>query len=95
MTFAIDYDDTWTADPALMAAVADLLRGEGHTVYLVTARPEDRMDGVAEAVAGHVDGVFATGLTGKREFMWQRDIHIDIFIDDAPEFVCGCYFKGD
>jgi len=41
MQIALDYDDTYTKDPSLWVKFIDNARDNGHTVVIVTARPDD------------------------------------------------------
>lgn len=82
LTIAIDYDDTYTADPTLWDAFIAHARERGHRVVCVTCRRET-MDNVEEC---DVPGVltYFTSMAPKRWHMEQQGIEVDIWIDDHP-----------
>lgn len=87
MIIALDFDETFTADPALWATFIASAHQRGHTVICVTARRgkflEDRLE-VCSALPDGVATYFAYD-TPKRTFMAQQGIEVDIWIDDTPE----------
>lgn len=88
MNIAIDYDDTYTADPVLWDCFIPVAMLQGHTVFIVTCRVDDSHN--RECV--RVPGIPAhrhnfTGHAAKRWFMEQKGIHIDVWIDDRPETI--------
>lgn len=91
LNIAIDYDDTFTADPAAIAALANLMRGYGHHVMLVSCRrnTEENVDQIMESLHQHhcMMPIYLTGLGAKRPFMEGHAVNVDIWIDDKPESV--------
>lgn len=89
MFIALDFDQTFTRDPKAWTDFIHLMQREGHTVYCVTMRyPEGKEYQVVNQALGHlVDGLFCTGRKGKRTFMAERQINIDVWIDDMPDFI--------
>ncbi len=92
MIVAIDYDQTFSADPSTWTAVIRLLRAAGHDVVCVTGR-EDKpfwADNVREAFAKHgladLPIVFA-GMHWKREAAKAAGWDVNIWIDDRPDAV--------
>lgn len=93
MNISLDFDDTYTKDPALWNKFIVEARASGHRVFVVTMRyghgPE------AEEVRnllgdGKTDGIYFTGRRFKEEFMAREsDIRIDVWIDDTPRFITG------
>lgn len=86
MTFAIDFDDTLTADPRLWAIFLNAARASGHNVWLVTARreTEENVKIVNDWLDqwGHNLPVMFTSLGSKLAAVERRGIKIDIWIDD-------------
>lgn len=85
---AIDWDETFTADPELWQAFIKLAEERGHRVYCVTCRrdtEENREIVRVESLPAYRH--YFTGLSPKRWFMEQRGIQIDIWVDDHPESV--------
>ena len=76
MLIALDYDKTYTADPALWDSFVGLAQSRGHTVKIVTMRrPDEAID------TGVVDVVY-TSRKAKSSV-----IRADIWIDDSPHWV--------
>lgn len=85
MVIAIDYDETYSVDPAAWDRCIAILKEHGHDVHCVTCRRET-MDNVELCqVTGCM--TFFTGLAPKRWYMDNRGIKIDVWIDDMPESV--------
>jgi hypothetical protein len=76
MLIALDYDKTYTADPALWDNFVDLAQSRGHTVKIVTMRRPD------ETIDTDVVDVVYTSRKAKSSV-----IRADIWIDDSPHWV--------
>ncbi len=89
MNISIDYDETYTCDPEAWDSVIKVLKGCGHTVYCVTMRHSDLHESleVMANLNGKVDAIFFTGRKGKKDFMYEQGININVWIDDMPLFV--------
>lgn len=100
MIIAIDYDDTYTADPAMWDQFIKLANEAGHKVVCVTCRmdPDDKERGpMAWGMPASMRGdtrvkipgvpVFYTSFSPKRWFMEGHNIKVDVWIDDMPECV--------
>jgi hypothetical protein len=88
LTFALDFDDTFTADPLLWSRFATDARARGHRLCLVTARrdtEENRQD--INATLDHwkcqMPIVFSS-LGSKLAAVQRHGLEIDIWIDDDP-----------
>lgn len=82
-TIAIDWDETFTADPEMWRSIIREMEGRGHTVYIVTSRSPYAVEECdREDVA-----VIATSGSPKRQTCMDLGIWIDIWIDDFPEGV--------
>jgi hypothetical protein len=87
MNIAIDYDETYTADPALWYQFIQLAKAAGHRPFICTYR-DDRYD-VDETlqflIEDDVDVVFTRGVAKK---WWCEQFtkydHVDIWVDDKP-----------
>lgn len=90
MLVALDYDNTFTRDPKAWIDFIHLMQREGHTVYCVTMRfgtnPKEANE-VQQALGHLVDGVFFTNRKAKRAYMLERGIHVNVWIDDLPDFI--------
>ncbi len=88
LTFSMDFDDTFTADPELMAEFVRLGKARGHKFYCVTARraTEENEDIINEFFDQHECQmpIIFSNLRSKVDEMVARGIKIDIWIDDAP-----------
>lgn len=89
MIVSLDYDDTWTADPAVWRAVAALLRARGHTVIAVTNRYDIPRfsEPVKRDMSRHVDAIIFAGPLPKRRAAAEYGYNVDIWIDDYPSAV--------
>jgi hypothetical protein len=80
---SIDYDETYSLDPAAWEAVCTLLLKARHDVYLVTGRLEEH----PISHSPNVLRVFYTNHKQKRVFMETQGIDVDVWIDDKPESI--------
>lgn len=86
ITFAIDYDKTYTLDPGAFRAIVCLLKNLGHRCVLVTGRSGDGQWGqeVRDAIGDLMPIVFADG-SWKATAAERAGYKIDVWIDDMPE----------
>jgi hypothetical protein len=87
--YALDFDDTFTRNPALWV---EFIRGaarHGQTVAIVTMRGEDELGDVRRQLsdAGPPVRIFATDRKAKRPFMQALGHRVAVWIDDRPEFI--------
>jgi hydroxymethylpyrimidine pyrophosphatase-like HAD family hydrolase len=89
MTFALDFDDTFTADPPCFAALIELAKQHGHKVLIVTARhrTEENIREIMEATELSRGSIYLTSLQPKMWYMQEQGVHIDVWIDDNPNAV--------
>lgn len=85
-TFSFDYDDTWTRTESVKK-MAQQLRQDGHTVYLVSMRNPREADAAFREALKHVDGVVFTCRAAKQPTCSSLGIKIDIWLDDCPMFI--------
>lgn len=87
-TYALDYDDTFTADPALWRAWILLAKSRGHRVVCITGRSETESQRyeLERAFGPDVD-VFFAGLRSKRECAITNGLTIDVWIEDCPGMI--------
>jgi hypothetical protein len=76
MLIALDYDKTYTADPALWDDFVRSAQNRGHTVKIVTMRTP------AETIVNAPIEVVYTSRKAK-----SAVINADIWIDDSPQWV--------
>ena len=88
MRIALDYDNTFTADPKLWRAFVFMARQSGHEVYIVTARDEryDRTPDLHE-VSKHVPVIWCRGVAKRWWCSHFGPGTFDIWIDDKPEAI--------
>ena len=88
LTIAIDYDDTFSADPSLWREFVKIATGRryGHRCVLVTNRTEDMGNDVRAEVGDLMPIVFA-GVFSKRSMAALVGYNVDIWIDDSPELI--------
>lgn len=85
MIIALDYDGTYTADPALWDAFIRNARARMHQVHIVTMRHESE----AVRLGEQVDRIHYTDRKAKRPFMQKLGMSVQIWIDDMPDFILG------
>jgi hypothetical protein len=76
MLIALDYDKTYTADPALWDNFVQSAQNRGHTVKIVTMRRPD------EFIVDVPVEIVYTSRKAKAAF-----VSADIWIDDSPQWV--------
>lgn len=82
---AIDFDDTYTADPELWDLFVSQARARGHRCFCVTAR-RDTEENVRICVIPDCPTIF-TRLSAKKAFCERLGLKIDIWIDDSPHII--------
>lgn len=91
MKIGLDFDDTYTEDPEGWQKFVALMQGRGHTVTIVTFRPDDQDNADVHAAAElmEVPVVFTNG----KQKMHCFDA--DVWIDDSPQMVVAYkYLRG-
>lgn len=85
---AVDYDDTFTIDPAMWRRIIADMQASGHAVYCVSAR-RSTIESRVEVQSAMPDGVpvYLAYDMSKRAFMLALGIDIDVWIDDTPEAI--------
>ena len=87
--FALDYDDTYTRDPALWSAWVTAAQSAGHEVVVVTMRGPNALEEVRQALPG-LDVVGTDG-QDKAQASAAAGYWPDVWIDDAPHLI-GRFF---
>lgn len=94
LNIAIDYDGTFDRDTELWRAFIDRATANGHRCYLVTCRDRSDFDEAEFDALLEQTGlpphrhIFTTG-SAKDWFCRQRNVRIDVWIDDDPACVAG------
>lgn len=83
LTIAIDYDGTWTADPAAFRAIVETLHARGHHVIIATGRTEWSDDMHRGQIPATVPIHYTAGHP-KRAALAAQGIHPHIWIDNEP-----------
>ena len=78
---AVDYDNTYSADPELFELFIRTAMERKHIVFIVTARPTTNPVPVDVCEVVYTDGAL------KAPFMKERFMDVDIWIDDWPEII--------
>lgn len=88
MKIALDYDGTYSADPALWSAFIQIALASGHDVCIVTAR-SDRLDRTPPLVdlEEEVRVIYTRGIAKKWFLEHFGEFIPDIWIDDRPESI--------
>lgn len=88
MRLGLDYDGTYTLDQEFWDEVIAIAKARGHSVWIVTCRPDTPENREDVKVLGCYT-VF-TDMAPKRWHCEQRGLRIDVWIDDDP----GCVERG-
>jgi len=88
MLFAIDFDDTLTADPVMFRTLIAVVESFGHRTVCVTARrdTDENREWVSDWMKKHGISLYAhfTSLGSKVDHMERIGLKVDIWIDDDP-----------
>lgn len=88
LTIAIDFDDTFTADPKLWTEVIQKIQERGHRIICVSARRDVLEHRQAlQAVLPEKVPILLSYDVPKREFALKHGYDVDIWIEDTPEAV--------
>lgn len=91
LTIALDFDDTFTADPFLWTQFVCLAKGEGHTVIMITYRNFTENGKGNEDIETIKDKLniplIYTNRNQKEIVAIQAGYTVDIWIDDMPELI--------
>ena len=91
ITFAIDYDRTYTRSPELFNKIIALIKADGHRVFIVTARCGNGYDSVClenqkelaeETKDARCTVVFTDGAAKDWHMKRKLGVKVDIWIDD-------------
>lgn len=95
LCIAIDFDDTFTADPKLWSAFITDAQDKGHRVLCVTSRreSEENANDITEAfeASGITLPIIFCNMGSKLWTMDKRGTEVDIWIDDAPHVIVNGY----
>jgi hypothetical protein len=86
MNIALDFDDTYTRDPAFWDQFILIAKQRNHDVRIVTFRKRTMTDPALDYLATVIPVIF-TEYTQKRAFTNKMGWMVDVWIDDSPEFI--------
>lgn len=89
LSIALDYDDTYSADPEFWENFLQLAENCGHNVFIVTYRDERYdFDRTLSLLKNNGTKVYFTRGVAKQWWMEQfSDETVNIWIDDKPEAI--------
>jgi hypothetical protein len=87
MLIALDYDGTYTLDPAFWAEFISNVRARGHKVICATMRNDDEVEEVRRVMWPHAIPVYHTRRMAKGPALAAAGIFPDIWIDDRPQWI--------
>lgn len=94
LTFGVDFDGTFAADPMLFKDIINAIANQGHDVVFVTGRSDD--SGFGDEVRDLIyetlgtDKLFPIIFAGpewKRKAALDAGYDVNIWIDDNPEYI--------
>lgn len=81
MLIALDYDRTYTLDPQFWNDFVKATKDRGHKIICITMRfPEEKIEKM-------LCEIIYTSRNAKRRYAEEKDIHVDIWIDDSPHWI--------
>lgn len=86
LNFAVDYDQTYTANPKLIEMIISTILAMGHNVYIVTAR-NPILDKIRIQFPRGAEVIYCDGVAKRHVMENQKGIKIDIWMDDKPESI--------
>lgn len=84
---ALDYDETYTRDPAFWSLVIRLAKQAGHTVLCATMRYPSEAVTVRKQLAKKVSQIITTGRKAKLPALENLGLSPNVWIDDHPSFI--------
>jgi hypothetical protein len=88
LTISIDFDKTWSADPALWRGFVKMAKSRGHHPVMITRRddtPKQRAE-VEKSIEGvGFDELIFAGGTQKQDAARKAGVSVDVWVDDYPE----------
>lgn len=92
MNIALDYDDTYTRDPALWDSFLNAALNRGHDVRFVTFRnAEGNNADIDYSSNTQMIPVLYTGGQRKRKYCYEQGFMVHVWIDDMPEIIVEDY----
>lgn len=87
MIIGLDYDETFTRDPAAWCNAMRALKNAGHTIVGVTMRYPAEASGMDSRYDNLCEEILFTGRKAKRQFAYNKGWFVDVWIDDNPIWV--------
>lgn len=87
ITFALDYDGTYTRDPDLWLEFIRIAQARGHEVLIATMRTFEETQDMCERLTELVHQIVPTSRSAKQPFLAAYGIKPHIWIDDQPHFL--------
>lgn len=87
LLIALDFDETYTADPELWRAFVRLAHRNGHQVIIATMRYPHEGAEIESEVDGLINVIIYTGRKAKFDEVRRQGYTPDIWIDDSPHFL--------
>jgi HK97 family phage portal protein len=99
MTISVDFDRTFSADPALWGEFAQQSVADGNTVVMISRRPEADREEVMGALGDYADAFSQVLLVGgdtlKADAAEAAGIAVDVWVDDSPQTIKPAEPCGD
>ena len=91
LTISMDFDRTFAADPTLWGEFARKAVADGNTVVMISRRPEQDRQTVAETLGDYADAfsqvLLVGGDTMKGHAAQAAGIEVDVWVDDSPQTI--------
>lgn len=93
MNIALDFDDTYTRDPAMWDRFIADAKDRGHDIRIVTYRKRSMSDPALDWLSLSIPVIY-TEHEQKRLFTNKIGWMVDVWIDDSPEFIVDITIVG-
>lgn len=87
LLIALDFDETYTADPVLWRSFVHLAKHSGHQVIIATMRYPHEGAEIESEVDGLISTIVYTGRKAKFDELKRQGFSPDIWIDDSPHWL--------
>jgi hypothetical protein len=88
MLLCLDFDGTYTEDPALWDTFISSAKKAGHSVICATMRYEHiEGDEVKAALGEKVSAIYFTARQAKQPYLARKGVLPDVWIDDSPNWL--------
>ena len=87
LLIALDYDETYTADPVLWQNFIANAKHRGHSVIIATMRYPQEGAEIEQELGATVEKIVYTSRKAKYDEVQRQGFYPSIWVDDSPHFL--------